>query len=79
MRLRRQLGRDRAQPWRLFAQGWVSSLAALAHPQAVERLLFNPERVAAQSPALLKRTVLQPQRLAEIVLLALIPRAPLQG
>lgn len=56
-------GEGRARPWLLFAQGWVSPLAAFAHPQGVERLLFNPERVAAQSPALLERAALPPQRI----------------
>lgn len=35
----------------LFAQGWACPSPAFAQPQAVERLLFNPERAEAQSPA----------------------------
>lgn len=35
----------------LFAQGWACSSPKFAQPQAVKRLLFNPERAEAQSPA----------------------------
>lgn len=45
------LGKGRGMAGLLFAQGSACSSPKFAQPQAVKRLLFNPERAEAQSPA----------------------------
>lgn len=71
-------GQSPALAFCLLKAGFLPWQRLLTHKQW-KGYFLTPERVAAQSPALLERATLQPQRMAEIGLLSSIPRTPLQG